>query len=60
MFTFTELKKELSDIKRDRMYVNMEYFLDAYRGDVASYNYLISVYWKIAKYNLEILKEQYG
>jgi len=57
---FDELKKHLTHMKRDHMYINMEYFLDTYGKDVACYNYLMSVYWKIAKYNLEILKEYYG
>ena len=59
MVTFKELKKHLSDMKRDRMFINMEYFFDTYGKDAGCHNYLMSVYWKISTYNLTILKTNY-
>ena len=59
MVTFEELKKHLSDMKRDHMFINMEYFLDTYGENATCYNYLMSAYWKIAQYNLDTLKERY-
>jgi len=56
---FAALKSHLKVIKKDRGFINMEYMLDVYGKDAACYNYLMKVYWKIAKYNLEVLKENF-
>jgi len=60
MNDFEELKQTLREAKRDYRYIEIEYLMDMYHNDPACYNYLLSVYWKIAKYNLEILKRNFG
>ena len=56
---FEALKSHLRRKTKDHDFINIEYMLDVYGKDAACYNYLMSVYWKIAKYNLEVLKENF-
>lgn len=58
---FTKLKKDLSKMKLDKAFINVEYMMDQYGKDAICYNYLMgAAYWKISKHNQEILKENYG